>query len=209
MKKILVALLLMSTVLMAGENKKKAKVWEPYKFKGTEHFKYALVMKDADGNTKQGEYIIDLSKQGKKYKVKVNGSFDGNEGSVSTSVDDASSIPGVIFAQMIFNPWLAPLTTTLFANAFVAVFTGSALTNGLEEGSHWSYKSKDGDKVEFDVKGECKYAGRKGKLLTMKTNGKTVYETCIDPDVALPIYIKYMDKDDGSVSSMELIEYKE
>ncbi len=209
MKKTLVALMVMAAVLTAGENKKETKVWEPYKFKGTEHFKYALTVKDEDGKTQKGEYVIDLSKQGEKYKIKINGSFAGNEGSVSTTVDDASSISGVIFGQMIFNPWLAPLTTTLFANAFIAVFTSGAFASGLEEGSHWSYKSKDGDKVEFNVKGECKYAGRKGKLLTMKSNGKTVYETCIDPEVALPIYVKYIDKDDGTFSSMELVEYKE
>ena len=209
MKKFAV-LLVFATALFAGKTKNSdKKVWEPYKFKGTEHFKYSILVVDDEGKKETGSYIIDLSKAGEKYKIHIEGEFGGNEGSVSTKVSDASSIPGVIFGQMIFNPWLAPLTTTLFANSLIAMFSAGTATQGLEEGSHWSYKSKDGDKVEFEVKGTCKYAGRKGNLLRMKSNGKVVYESCIDVDVPLPIYVKYVDKDDNSSTSLELVEYKE
>lgn len=207
MKKTFIAIIVLSAILTAGETKKEKQVWRLYDFKGTEHFKYSLTVKNEDGKTEKGEYVIDLSKEGKKYRIKLNGSFAGNEGSVSTIVDEANSISGILFAQMIFNPWLAPLTTTLFSNAFVAVLTGGAFAGGLEESSHWSYKSEDGEKVEFKVSGKCKYAKRTGKLITMKTNDKTVYETCIDPEVALPLYIKFVE--DNTYSAMELLEYKE
>ncbi len=210
MKKALITFFLVSGMLLAGETKKETK-WEPYKFKGTEHFKYALSVKEEDGKTQKGEYTIDLSRQDEKYKIKIKGTFAGNEGDVSTTVDDVSSIPDVLFSQMIFNPWLEPLTTTLFSNFFLSAYTRGLLANRLDfgEDSHWSYKSKDGNKVEFDLKGECKYAGRKGKRITMKSNGKLVYEACIDPDVALPLFIKCANEDNSSYSSMELVEYKE
>ncbi len=210
LKKFLVVMLF-ATALVAGGTKKEdaKKVWHPYQFKGTEHFKYSLVIVGKDGKKQTGEYVIDLGKAGDKYNVKINGEFAGNEGSFSTKVSDANAIPTVIFGHMIFNPWLAPLTTTLFANSLIAMYTAGTMTDNLEEGSHWSYKQKDGDKVEFDVKGTCKYAGRKGKLLTMKTNGKVVYESCVDPDVAMPIYVKYADKEGKSYTAIELVEYKE
>ncbi len=209
MKKFAI-LLVFATALFAGKTKNSdKKVWEPYKFKGTEHFKYSIVVVDEDGKKETGSYVIDLSKAGEKYKIKIHGEFAGNEGSISTKVDDANSIPGVIFGQMIFNPWLAPLTSTLFANSLIAMFSAGAVTQGLEEGSSWSYKSKDGESMEFEVKGTCKYAGRKGKLLRMKSDGKVVYESCIDVDVPLPIYVKYADSEDNSSTSLELVEYKE
>ena len=209
MRRILIGIMVMAGMLTAGQNKEAEKVWQPYKFKGTEHFKYELKVKDEEGKTKKGEYVIDLSKSGEKYKIKFEGSFDGNEGNFTTTVDDPSSISGTLFAQMMFNPWLAPLTTTLFSNAFIAMYAGGALANGFQGTSHWSYKSKEGEKVEFDVEGKCKYAGKDGKHMIMKSNGKTVYELCVAPDVALPLYVKYSDKDDETSTSMELLEYKE
>ncbi len=198
---------ILATALFAGNTGNK--VWHPYKFKGTEHFKYKILVKGDNGEKKTGSYVIDLSRAGRKYKISIKGSLGESEGSVSTQMDNLDDVTSFLFTQMIFNPWLAPLTTTLFGNILIATYSMGALSKGLVEGSHWEYKSKDGQSVEFRVKGTCEYAGRKGKMLTMRTNGEFVYQSCIDPDLPLPIFVKYYNKNDSTTTSIELVEYKD
>ncbi len=205
MKKLLSlsALLLVSAVLWAAEP-----YWTPYAFKGTEHFKYTLTQKDPDGTVTTGSYVIDIQKQGDKYRIHFEGKFGDSEGSFTTTTEDPKSVGGMLLFQTMMNPWLAPLTATLFAQ-FFGTFAFSAVTLGnWEVGTISKFKDDQGNTVEYAIPDECSYAGQTGRHLVVKTNGQVQYELCVAKGIALPLYQK-MVNDEGGYTELELVEYSE
>ncbi len=195
-----VAMMVPAGALHAGENEP---YWVPYQFKGTEHFKYDLRYKE-NGEESRGYYEIELKKAGDRYEVEIEGKFKDNEGTLKTKVDKPDDIAGVLFGQMFFNPWVAPLTLTLFAQSMVHVFTMGGLN--WEEGSRMTRK-EDGKTMVMEVK-SCEVLGKKGRKLVMSEDGTVTYESCVSPGVALPLSI-FTRSDDGEVYELKLVEYKE
>ncbi len=177
--------------------------WVPYQFKGTEHFKYDLRYNE-NGETSTGYYVIDLKKVGDRYEVKIEGKYKDSEGTVKTKVDKPEEIAGVLFGQMFFNPWVAPLTMTLFAQSMMHMFTLGGLN--WEEGSRMQRK-EDGKTMVMEVKA-CEVLGKKGRKLVMQEDGTVTYESCVSPGVALPLYL-HTRSDDGEVYELKLVEYRE
>lgn len=195
--------LVLSTLLSAQEP-----YWKPYAFKGTEHFKYQITQKQEE-ETKTGEYVIDLSREGEQYRIRIQGRFGGNEGSFSTTVSSPSEIGGTLMGQMFFNPWVAPVTLTLFTPTLLMLPFGGLTMGSWEIGSHWKHKDESGNEVSVEIPSACEHAGKSGRKLVVKENGEVVYETCVAQGVALPLYVKFRNKDDGSLYEAKLVEYSE
>ncbi len=178
--------------------------WKPYEFKGNETFVYEI-RQTRDGTEKTGKYVIDLSREEKRYVIKLEGKFDDMEGSTTLKVSSGSEVQERLLPQMFFNPWMAPLTVTLFAQGMVtAVMT--AMTAGAEPGSRQVYK-KEGKTTEYRVE-TCEFQGKKGKRYVVVENGQITYESCVIQDIALPTYIKTRTPK-GEVTEVVLKEYKE
>ncbi len=201
MRKVLWTLVIGSTLLWAAEP-----YWKPYAFKGTEHFRYTLTQQEPDGTKTTGTYVIDIQKQGEKYRIHFEGNFGDNEGTFTTTVEDPDEIGGILMFQTLMNPWLAPLSATLFAN-FFGTFAFAGITMGnWEVGTAGKFKDDSGNTIEYAIPDECTYADQTGRHLVVKTNGKVTYELCVAKDVALPLYQKVVD-DDGGFTELKLEEY--
>ncbi|MEO0292331.1 MAG: hypothetical protein ABIM78_00010 [candidate division WOR-3 bacterium] len=179
--------------------------WIPYSFKGSEFFKYE-VRGVEDKETKTGYEIIQISKSGEKYKIKIEGKYGESEGSFTTTVENKDDIAGAIISQSIFNPYLAPLAAALFSPAWAYYF--GVIGISTEEGSYWKQKDQSGNLTEVEVKGSETYAGKKGKKMIVKENGKEVWVIVWAEDVALPLYIRMGKKDEGFYE-LKLVEYKD
>jgi hypothetical protein len=174
--------------------------WTPYSFKGTEHFKYNISLKKGEEKS-EGMYILDLKKgKGDDMTMHIKGDWDKKtfESTVTVSEDDFFS---ALMGQMMMNPAAAPLLVTLFTPIWSTYLAG----RDWKIGSGWEVTS-EGESASFKVVEECKYAGIKGLRGVLKQNEETLIETCVSPDVALPLAINF--KGDESYS-LELIEYTE
>ncbi len=179
--------------------------WKPYQFKGSETFVYEI--REIQGDVeKVGRYVIDLSKEGERYVIRLEGKFGDAEGSTVLKVKSGSEVQGQLFAQMFLNPWMAPLTVTLFAQGMMtAVMT--AMTMGAEPGSKQVYK-KEGKTTEYRIE-TCEFQDKKGKRYVVLEDGKITYESCIIQEIALPVYIKTRSKEGKKTTEVVLKEYRE
>ncbi len=180
-------------------------VWVPWQFKGTEYFKYEVTGIES-GEKKKGYEIIEIKKVGEKYKVKIEGKYGESEGSFTTTVASTDDIPGVIMSQMMFNPYLVPLGLGLFSHSWFYYFQLQGVS--WEVGSKWKNKDEQGNITEMEITGYEKYAGKKGKKLVVKQNGKEVYVIVWAKDVALPLYLK-MGEGKENIYELKLVKYKE
>ncbi len=199
MRMALGLLLVVGGVLHGGATKS----WKPYQFKGNETFVYVL-KQVKNGEEKTGRYVIDLSREGDRAVMKLEGKLEDLEGSTTLKFKSGSEIQGQLMAQMFFNPWLAPLSLTLFAQGMMTAMM-TAMTAGAEEAEQ-KFKSEQGT-TEYIVE-DCEFQGEKGRRYVVKKNGEVTYASCVIPDIALPVYIKTV-SDDGDVYEVRLEEYKE
>ncbi len=190
---------------VSPKGKTETSEWIPYNFKGSEFFKYEVKGLE-DKETKTGYEIIQISKSGEKYKIKIEGKYGESEGSFTTSVENKEDIAGAIIGQSIFNPYLAPLALALFSPAWTFYFGIAGIS--MEEGSYWKQKNEEGDVTEIEIKGSETYAGKKGKKMIVKENGKEVWVIVWAKDVPLPLYMK-MGEEDENFYELKLVEYKE
>ena len=199
MRMALVLLLVVGSALYSAPQD----TWKPYQFKGNETFVYSLKQVEK-GKEKTGRYTIDLSKEGDRTVMKLEGKLGDMEGSTTLKFKSGNQIQGQLMTQMFFNPWMAPLSLTLFAQGMMtAVIT--AMTAGAEKAEQ-KFKSEKGT-TEYVVE-DCEFQGEKGRRYLVKKNGEVAYESCVIPDIALPVYIKTV-SDDGDVYEVRLEEYKE
>ncbi len=181
--------------------------WTPYAFKGTEHFRYSLVQQDASGEKTTGTYVIDIQRQDEKYRVHFEGSFGDQEGSFTTTTENPEDLGGMLLFQTLMNPWLAPLTSSLFAQ-FLGSFAFSAVLMGnWEVGTSGRFKDDNGVTIEYAIPDECTHAGQTGRHLVVKQNGQLRYELCVAQGVALPLYQKIVG-DDGTITELTLVDYR-
>ncbi len=167
--------------------------WKPYTFKEKEYFKYEIVSKENDG-VKKGTYEISID--GKK--VTIDGEFDGLSGNVSFEAKSSKQVPSTIMGMMIFNPWLAPLGATIFAQAFMGMF---AMYGNMK------YKDARTDVEIISGQKSCEFGGVSGKLFQIKKNNRIIYESCLSKEVGLPLYIKTV-SENGEVYEAKLVEHR-
>jgi hypothetical protein len=60
--------------------------------------------------------------------------------------------------------------------------------------------------MEARVESSCQAAGQAGMLLVMRENGVVRSQSCLAPDVALPIMTSMQDED--TVIQLTLVEYR-
>ncbi|MCH7761595.1 hypothetical protein IIA15_09405 [candidate division TA06 bacterium] len=175
-------------------------LWEPYAFKGTEHFKYEITFQ-VDDEKKEGVYILDLKKgKGEEMTIHIKGEWEKNtfESTVTVSEDE---FYGALMGQMMMNPAAAPLLVTLFTPWWSMYFVG----RDWKVGSGWSFS--EGEKsISFKVEEECEHAGVKGLKGVMRQNGEIMVETCVSPQVALPLAAHFRGDE---AYSLVLTEYEE
>lgn len=180
------------------------KTWKPYAFKGNERFEYSLLEVEK-GEKTEGHYVIDLGKEGERFVVKLEGKFGEYEGSSTVKVGSGNDLQKALMTQMFFNPWMAPLSVTLFAQGMMTALM-TAFTAGGEEGSKHVMKGEN-ETIEYLVE-SCSFQGREGRKYVMKKNGEVKYESCVVDDIALPVYLKTIN-DEGEVYELKLEKYEE
>lgn len=196
---LLLSLFGMTSALKGG----KEEFWQPYKFKGTEHFKYSVKITE-DGEVKEGFYVLDLKKEGEdQFKVHIKAKL-GKSSFESTITADKENIYGNLIPQLMFNPAAAPMMLTLFAPWWGVYFVG----HDWKVGSGWSFTDEEGKSVSFKIEAECHYAGQKGKKGVWKENDKVKAEFCIATKVALPLALLFNDEE-GQSYEVVLEEYEE
>ncbi len=178
--------------------------WQPYNFNGTEHFKYAIIQKEGSQTT-EGSYVLDLSREGEQVVLMVEGKFGGSEGKSTVRVSSSDEIPGQLMAQMFFNPWLAPISLTLFAQSFALI---PFMSMGDEPGSHITRKNEDGETVELRIE-TCTFQGREGRKFVSKVNGQVNYFSCVVKGIPLPVEIFMVDDEEGTTYSAKLVKFSD
>jgi hypothetical protein len=172
--------------------------WAPYMFKGTEHFRYD-VNHTEDGRLETGFYQLDFEpvSQG-RVRMRVQGKVgtESFSSTVTTGVGPSGMQMGM--GQMMA---LGPVGILLFNPAGWFAFQGRELTVGDE----WSWSS-DGDQVSFKVVGGCGHAGQSGVLVTMSDEKQVTWESCVAPDVALPL--RMVTRDGDTTMEIVLVEYR-
>jgi len=167
--------------------------WQPFQFHEKEHFEYSIVQME-DGEKKEGKYEISIEGN----TLRINGSWDGTQGSVTIQTSNPQEIPTQLMAQMMLNPWLAPLGYTLFATMPYYMFALQGITS-MEQ-------TEDGKTTRITTGKTCTYAGQKGKRLLIEQDGKVIYDLCISDNIGLPLYLK-SSSEDGSTYEAKLIKY--
>lgn len=177
--------------------------WKPFQFRGSEHMKYS-VTQTKDSEIQKGEYTIDIKREDEGYRLELRGEFGGSAGSFSTTVEEAEDIPQALFGQVLFNPWLLPLSITLFSPIFTMYFLNYQQWKGK---SHWKQTDEEGNVIEVNFGEECEISGFTGKQLEILVNEKPNYEVCVSEDIPVPLYIKFSEPSENSVFEVKLVEY--
>ena len=203
MKRIFTIKVIFSFLITVGISMSQ-EMWTPYEFKGTEHFKFEVKIKEGE-RVQEGFYILDFSKaDGDKIKMHVKAKLDGNEFE-STVTGEKNNVYSSIMGQMMFNPAAAPMFITLFAPWWSIYFVG----HKWEVGSGWSMTEESGKKISFKIQSECEHAGVKGKTGVWRENDNVRAEFCISTGVALPLQVIYNDVEENKSYELTLVEYSE
>lgn len=172
--------------------------WAPYQFNGTEHFRYD-VQQTEDGSTETGFYQLDLQPAGPgQVRMQVSGQL--GEDSYSSTVTTGTGTQGMMMGYPQFMT-MGPVGMLLFNPMAWMTIQGRQLTLG----DGWS-SSQDGETMEARVESQCQAAGQSGMLLVFRENGVMRTQSCLAPDIALPITTS-MNDDDMSIE-MTLVEYR-
>jgi hypothetical protein len=157
------------------------------------------VRRTEDGTPTAGFYQLDFQPAGEnRVRMKAQGQV-GDE-SFSNTVTMGVGAQGM---QMGMGQMMAlgPIGILLFNPTAWIMFNGRELTVGDE----WSYSS-GGDQLSIKVQQQCAHAGQNGLLVVMQSNGETHQETCLAPEVALPLRMLMQDGNDRT--EMTLVEYR-
>jgi len=172
--------------------------WAPYQFNGTEHFRYDVVQTE-DGGTETGFYQLDLEPAGaSQVRMQVSGQL--GDDSYSSTVTTGTGTQGMMMGYPQFMT-MGPVGIMLFNPMSWMAIQGRQLTIG----DGWS-ASQDGETMEARVESQCQAAGQSGMLLVFRENGQVRTQSCLAPDIALPIMTSMHD-DDMSIE-LTLVEYR-
>jgi hypothetical protein len=175
--------------------------WAPYRFKGTEHFKYDV--KQTEGrDVKNGYYVLDIQPAaGGKYRMKVDGKLGDEAYSSTVTAPDANS-GGMGAMGMGGLMALGPIGMTLFNPVWGMMFMGRELSIG----DGWS-TSNGGQSTSAKVESQCQFGGVSGLLTVVRENNKVVQQTCLSPNVALPLQVM-MNEENSDGIQMTLVEFR-
>jgi hypothetical protein len=182
-----------------------AQAWEPYNFKGTEHFKYAINSTE-EGVEKTGTFSFDTVKQGEdKYKVSYSSLFGEDEFS-STTTATKDELAGKIMMSLMMSGSEAGaiLGVTIFTPALgmMMILGGGDLEVG--NGRTWTEKGK---KMSCKVEAKEKIAGLEGYKCVYREDGEIQIMQVIAPEIALPLHTILVDEE-GSRFEAKLLEFK-
>ena len=174
--------------------------WSPYRFKGTEHFKYDVKQNDKK-NSETGYYILDIQPAGSGYKMRVDGKLgDQSYSSTVTAPDPNGGMSNPMAMGQLMA--LGPIGMALFSPAWSMMFMGQQLSLG----DGWS-SSSGGHSMSVKVESQCQHAGVNGLMSVMRENNKQKSTTCISPNVALPLEV-VMNNSDTELLQMTLVEFR-
>lgn len=172
--------------------------WSPYKFRGTEHFRYDARQVQG-GETLTGYYTLDVKPTGDgRFRITVAGKLGDDEFSSS----QVSPSPDAISSPMAWAGFMSmgPLAIALFSPVW-AMYMGRE----WEVGSGWSFSS-GGESSSFKVESTCQYGGVNGMLGVARENNQVRMQTCVSPHVALPLFVSTGEDED--VVELKLVEYR-
>ncbi|GAB4111997.1 MAG: hypothetical protein Kow00103_00160 [Candidatus Caldatribacteriota bacterium] len=184
---LLVSLFLLGIGQVAG-----AKKWEPYQFRGDEHFEYRILLEE-DGEEYEIIYILDIKKSEKDEDIfevtyTTRGILTRDELGPETAFG-LWGVYGISLNMLVINP------------AYAFFFSQMDLA--------------EGEKMNFfgagtvKITGKENIAGREGfvcQLFSAEEENKMVAEWVIDPELALPLRSKIFE-DDALQGQIELIKY--
>ncbi|MBI4419250.1 MAG: hypothetical protein HY560_00335, partial [Gemmatimonadetes bacterium] len=174
--------------------------WTPYQFKGTERFRYDVKQVE-DGATKTGYYTLDIQPAaGGKYRMRVDGKL-GDEAYSSTVTAPDPNAGGM--GMMGMGQWMAlgPIGITLFSPVWGMMFMGRELSIG----DGWS-SSSGGESSSVKIESKCQFAGVNGLMTVVRENNKVAQQSCLSPNVALPLQVVMNDGDTST--QMTLVEFR-
>ena len=177
--------------------------WAPYQFRGSEHFRYE-VRQTEDNETKNGFYSLDFTPAGTgNVRMAVRGQLGDDETSNTVTLPVAQPGQpvqmGMGMGQLMA---MGPLGIMLFNPTSWIMLGGRQLTIGDE----WSNRS-GGESMSVKVERGCEHAGQGGVLVVTKVNNNVASESCLSPNVALPLRI-LMQSEGGNRMEMMLTEYR-
>lgn len=176
--------------------------YAPWQFRGTEHFRYTVSASERNGQPQSGFYTLDLTPAGGgAIRMNVVGQLGTDSWSNTVTIQPQQAQGAGAF--MTFAPLMSmgPLGATLFSPASMMMFQGHQLTMG----DGWSSSSR-GETMSVRVEARCAYGGQGGLNLVTRHNDRVVMETCVAPDVALPLR-SLVQGDDGERFELILTEY--
>ncbi len=172
--------------------------WAPYQFNGTEHFRYDVTQTDG-GRTESGFYQMDLEPAGPdQVRIQVSGQL--GEDSYSSTVTTGTGTQGMMMGYPQFMT-MGPVGLMLFNPMSWMVLQGRQLTIG----DGWS-SSSGGETLEVRVERHCQAGGQSGMLVVFRQNGVMRTQSCLAPEVALPVQTSM--HDDDTVIELTLVEYR-
>jgi len=178
--------------------------WAPYRFRGAEHFRYQVQQREDDQNT-EGFYQLDLQPAGPgQARMTVQGQVGTS--SFQTSVTMPVGEGGISGPQMMmtFMPLASsgPLFVALFNPAAWIMFGGRQLAIG----DGWQ-NSEGRRSMSVRVESQCTYGGQGGLMVVFRENEQVRQESCISPNVALPLRALLVERN-GDRVEMILTEYR-
>ncbi len=191
-KKLLIVIFLFSLFLLGIGQVAGAKNWEPYQFRGDEHFEYRILLEE-DGEEYEVIYILDIKKSEKDEDI-----FEVTYTTKGTLTRDELGpeaafglwgVYGISLNMLVINP------------AYAFFFSQMDL--------------QEGEKMNFfgagivKITGKENIAGREGlicQLFSAEEENKMVAEWVIDPELALPLRSKIFE-DNELQGQIELLKY--
>jgi len=171
--------------------------WGMYAFKGTEHFKYNVDMKQG-GKDETGFYTFDAQPAGNgRFRLTVNGKVGADSYGSSVTIAPNEPIPMMQLAS------LGPAGFALF-NPVWGVMLGG---HEWEVGNYWT-TTQNGKTASFKVEATCAYAGVNGLRGVWRVDQKPVVDMCVSPNVGLPLAVTYADENGSNQTAMQLVEFR-
>lgn len=186
-----------------SEKKSGPEVWEPYKFKSGDFFKYDIMQQSGNG-VQKGWYTLEvLPQSGEQVQVVFNGELDKSKFSVqqTTELDNVMQ-PIMQTLMMQSGASGGSAMFLLLSPGWVSAFQ---LGNPLAQ-SEYKWTDQDGKEHVYKTTGKKTYAGVTGYSGIATENGQEVISWCVSPGYPLALYSKL--KIDEQVYESTLVDVR-
>lgn len=172
--------------------------WVPWQFQGTEQFQYTITQVE-DGQRTDGTYELGFSPAGDgRVRMRVAGRLGEESYSSTVTTRFEGQQSGIGFGELAA---LGPAGIMLFNPAAWILMWGRELNVGDE----WS-TSSGGESFSIRVDRTCEHGGQQGALIVMRENGRVSMESCVSPNVPLPL--RMLTDDGSSRYEMTLVSFR-